>query len=125
MTAQAHDHSTQAAPAATGSARPRWLLPALVGGIVVGALVVFGVLSPSVVLYGGLIGGMLLMHAGGHGGHGSRTKPDPEDLSQRSHGSHPERSGSDEAPQDRASINSNRSESETQDHDQHSSHECH
>ena len=95
MTAHVHDHSTQAGPAATGSTRPRWLVPALVGGVVVGSLVVFGVLSPSVVLYGGLIGGMFLMHAGGHGGHGGHgggaahqghgggTASDAKDLSQR------------------------------------------
>lgn len=137
MTAQAHDHSTHAAPATTGSARPRWLVPALVV-VVVGSLVVFGVLSPSVVLYGGLIGGMVLMHAGGHGAHGGHGGPgggathqghdggtpsDAKDLSHRSHGSQPGQPGSDAAPQDRASSNPNGIE--TQDHDQHSSHGCH
>jgi hypothetical protein len=70
MTADAHDRSMQAGPATRGSARPRWLLPALIGSAVVGSLVVLGVLSLSAVLYGGLIGGMLLMHTGAHGGHG-------------------------------------------------------
>lgn len=56
--------------ASTAPGRPRWLLPGLVVGIVVGALVFTGVLAPSTVLYAGAIGGMLLMHLGGHGGHG-------------------------------------------------------
>lgn len=79
MTAHAHDPSTDLTPSedgsvhptrATGSTRPRWLLPALVGGIAVAALVVYGILPPSAVLYAGLFGGMFLMHRGGHGGHG-------------------------------------------------------
>lgn len=126
MTAQVHDHPAQAGPAARGSTRPRWLVPALVGGVVVGALVIFGVLSPSAVLYGGLIGGMLLMHAGGHGGHSGHAggaTSDTRDLSHGSHGSQPGRSGSDEAPRDDAPSNASRSE--TQNHDQHTSHGCH
>ena len=141
MTAHAHDHSTQAPSVATGSARPRWLVPALVGGVVVGALVVFGVLSPSVVLYGGLIGGMLLMHTGGHGGHGGHgggtgqgghgghggeaggPTSDDEDLSRRSPGSQLGPPNSDEGPDDPARNDPNGSE--THDHDQHSSHSCH
>jgi hypothetical protein len=129
MTAHAHDHSAQSAPTATRSARPRWLLPALVVGVVVGALVVFGVLSPSAVLYGGLIGGMLLMHAGGHGGHGGHgdhgggtgqgghgshggeaggSTSDAVNLSRRSLGSQPGPSGSGEGPDDRALNDPNR-----------------
>jgi hypothetical protein len=138
MTAHAHDHSTQAIPTATGSARPRWLIPALVGGAVVGALVVFGVLSPSVVLYGGLIGGMVLMHAGGHGGHGGGSgqgghgghgggpagpTSDDVNLSRRSPGSQPSPPGSGEGPSDRAPNDPNGSE--THDHDQRSSHSSH
>jgi hypothetical protein len=136
MTAHAQNHSTQAtqfAPSATGSARPRWLLPALVGVVVVGALVVFGVLSPSAALYGGLIGGMLLMHAGGHGGHGggsgqggqgghgggaSGRTSDPVDLSRRSLGSQSSPSTSGDGLDGRAPTNPNGSE--TNDHDQRS-----
>ena len=82
MTAHVHDSSTRrtdeadgAAPAvrANGSNRPRWLLPAIAGGLVVAVLVAYGVLSPSAVLYGGLFGGMLLMHVGGHGNHGGHA----------------------------------------------------
>ena len=142
MTAHAHDQSTQSAHTATGSARPRWLLPALVGGAVVGALVVFGVLSPSVVLYGGLLGGMVLMHAGGHGGHGGHgggggqgghgghgsaagggPASDGVNLSRRSPGSQPSPSTSSQGLDERAAnapIGS-----ETHDHDQRSSHTCH
>ena len=79
MTEHAHDPAAHAdsprpGPVAAGgtattASRPRWLLPGLVAGIVVGALVVAGVLSFSTVLYAGLLGGMLLMHLGGHGGH--------------------------------------------------------
>ncbi len=137
MTVHAYDHPTQAAPSATGSARPRWLLPALVGGVVVGALVVFGVLSPSAVLYGLLIGGMLLMHAGGHGGHGGGSgqrghgghgggaggpTSDDVNLSRRSPGSQANSSGSGEGLDDRAWNDPNGSETH---HDQRSSHSCH
>lgn len=86
MTVHAHDpaargESPRPAPAAvdaitTTSARPRWLLPGLAVAIIVGALVVAGVLSLSTVLYAGLLGGMLLMHLGGHGGHGGRATHD-------------------------------------------------
>lgn len=69
------DETAPVAPAATGSARPRWLMPALIGVAVVIALVAFGVLSPSAALFGGLFGGMLLMHLGGHRGHGGQGGP--------------------------------------------------
>ena len=79
MTVHAHDPAAQGehqspAPAAidaiaTTTARPRWLLPGLAVASIAGALVVAGVLSLSTVLYAGLLGGMLLMHLGGHGGH--------------------------------------------------------
>lgn len=55
--------------------RPRWLVPAVVGLVVVGALVITGVLELSTVLYAGAIGGMLVMHLGGHG-HGAATTGD-------------------------------------------------
>lgn len=80
MTTHAHDPSAHlahrvdgpppSAPSAPASARPRWLLPAIIVAIVALALVVFGIISPSTVVYAGLAGGMLLMHLGGHGGHG-------------------------------------------------------
>ena len=79
MTVHAHDpavHTDSARPGpadgatATTAARPRWLLPGLVIGVIVATLVVAGVLSFSTVLYAGLIGGMFVMHLGGHGGHG-------------------------------------------------------
>lgn len=141
MTAHTHDRSTQSFDPATGSARPRWLLPALVGGAVVVVLVVFGVLSPSVVLYGGLLGGMVLMHAGGHGGHGGHgggggqgghgghagaaggADPGNVDLSQPSPGAQLAPSGSAQSLDDRASDDSNGSE--THDHDQRNAHSCH
>lgn len=97
MTAHAHDPSTHLAhdrdgPAPTApaameqsvSTRPRWLVPALVAGIVIATLVAAGFLSLSTVLYAGLFGGMILMHVGGHGGHGghggraSREPAEPE-----------------------------------------------
>ena len=142
MTAHAHDQSTQYAAAATGSSRPRWLLPALVGAVIVSALVFFGVLSLSAVLYGGLLGGMVLMHAGGHGGHGGHgggsgqgghgghgsaagggPASDGVNLSRRSPGSQPSPSTSTQGLDERAAnapIGS-----ETHDHDQRSSHTCH
>lgn len=49
---------------------PRWLLPAAVAGVVVVVLLVSGVLSPTFLLYGGLLAGCGLMHLFGHGGHG-------------------------------------------------------
>lgn len=145
MTAHVHDPAAdgggthpEATPAARGPAispRPRWLLPGLLVMIVVGALVVAGVVSPSTVLYAGLFGGMILMHAGGHGhgGHGGHgggrdgsgvaTTNDAEDLRQRSPGSQPAQSGSSRGLDERASKNPMTSESK--DHDQHGSHGCH
>lgn len=70
-------------------ARPRWLMPGLVVGVVAVALVVSGVLSASTVLYAGLIGGMVLMHLGGHGGHGGHGRgsaPSVDDLRDPSSG---------------------------------------
>ena len=84
--------------------RPRWLVPGVVVAIIAAALVVLGVLPFSTVLYAGQFGGMLLMHAGGHGGHGGHA----------GHGG-----GHDaHAPTDRSG-------SETHDHDQQGSHGCH
>ncbi len=134
MTPQAQDHSRhtvdqRAAPRATA---PRWLLPGLTAAVVVAGLVLAGVVPLSAVLYIGLFGGMLLMHAGGHGGHGgggsARDReddmpPDSEDLSHRSHGAQPERSGSTAGLDDRATNDPKASE--TQDHDEHRSHGCH
>ena len=137
-TAHTPDNATQAVPAGRGSAWPRWLMPAVLGGIVVGALVIFGVLSLSVVLYGGLMGGMVLMHVGGHGGHGghagpggrerheghsSGTSSDAGDLSHGSYGSQPEQAGSAMRLEGRAERDPDANE--TTDHDQHSSHGCH
>ena len=145
MTAHAHGQATKSAPAATGSARPRWLLPAVIGSVVVGALVFSGVLPPSLVLYGGLIGGMLLMHTGGHGGHGGHgggtgqggqgghrghesaagdgPASNEVDLSRRSPGYQPGQSTSGKGLDERASNDPKGSE--THDHDQRSSHSCH
>ena len=135
MTAHVDDSSTHlthepdgAVPAArkVGSTRPRWLLPALVGGLVVAVLVAYGVLSPSAVLYGGLFGGMLLMHLGGHGGHGGHgggTSNRTEDLRRPSVGTLPDQTGSgagpDHAPADAPSG------SESEGHDERGSHGCH
>jgi hypothetical protein len=79
MTVHAHDPAVPADGArpeptgrATGTtaARPRWLVPGLAIGIIAATLVIAGVLPFSTVLYAGLIGGMFVMHLGGHGGHG-------------------------------------------------------
>lgn len=135
MKAHVHDSSTHlthdedgAVPArATGSTRPRWLLPAVVGGIGVAVLVAYGVLSPSAVLYGGLFGGMLLMHVGGHGGHGGHgshgTPTGTEDLRRHSVGSEPDRTGSGAEPDHASSHEPNGNEAH--DHDQRGSHGCH
>jgi len=144
MTAHAHDPSTHLTPSedgpmpaarAAGSTRPRWLLPALAGGIAVAALVVYGILPPSAVLYGGLFGGMLLMHRGGHGGHGggghgghggatptSTGKPDrPSDRP--SDGSRADRTDSDAGP-DRSPAN-DVTGTVTDDNNRRGSHGCH
>jgi hypothetical protein len=153
MTAHVHDPASptanpHAAAGADGGAtmsavRPRWLLPGLLIAIAAGGLVIAGVLSPSVVLYGGLFGGMILMHLGGHGGHGGHGGTDAEPgghggghaghavestsdtgtLSARSSG--PKAAGPDFEGKldDRASTG--RHGNETDDHDQHDSHGCH
>lgn len=117
----------------TPAARPRWLLPGVAGAIVVGGLVVAGVVSLSTVLYAGMLGGMLLMHAGGHGpgGHdgggdaehlGARP-PETTNLRQGSSGTQPRQAESAVGLDTRADDDLMRSE--TRDHDQHSSHGCH
>ena len=134
MSAQVHNHPVDDSdhhprafglePGPVRPARPRWLLPGLAAGIVAGGLVLAGVVSLSTVLYFGLFGGMLLMHAGhgGHGGqgnhagadthkdHGGGTTPDAEDLSHRSHRSQPDGSGSDQTREDHPSTTANSNE---------------
>lgn len=52
--------------------RRRWLIPALaIGGAIAAVLVISGLVSPAVLIYGGLLAGCGLMHLFGHGGHGS------------------------------------------------------
>ena len=149
MTAHVHDparhgggmrpEATPADGAATASSRPRWLLPGLLVATIVGGLVVVGVISFSTVLYAGLFGGMILMHAGGHGhgGHGGRVGGDAsrghslhgdgsdaaDDLSRRSSGAQPPDSDSANGLDRR--VVSIAATSETDDHDQHRSHACH
>ena len=142
MTAHAHpvpDVTTRRS-AAEPAPPPRWLIPALIGVPLVGALLAFGLLSPMALVYFGLFGGCLLMHfVGGHGGHGvhgggashdrsahagSETGVGEEDLSSRSSGSQPLGAPSsselgERAPDDISNTN------ETERHDQHSSHGCH
>ena len=145
MTAHVHDPATHGGPArnvarpgrrSDASTRPRWLLPAVLAAIVAGALVVAGVVSLSTVLYAGLFGGMILMHMGGHGhgGHGGggggdarRGGPAGEthdaSLSRRSSGAQEAETGWSEGPDERAADDV--TTSETNRHDQHSSHGCH
>jgi len=132
-----HPEATPAGGVSMTPSRPRWLLPGLLVAIVVGGLVVAGVVSLSTVLYVSLFGGMILMHAGGHGhgGHGGGGPAgrghslhgdgadDPDDLSRRSSGAQPGESGSTAGLDQRARDNS--ATSETDDHDQHRSHGCH
>jgi hypothetical protein len=138
MTAHVHgstsqgDAATDAARPGRGPAtltRPWWLLPGVVGALLVAGLVVAGIVSLSTVLYLGLFGGMMLMCMGGHGhsgqGHGAHgTGQDgDESLSQRSSGAQPSGSGSAAGLDRRASHDPTTSETER--HDQHSSHGCH
>lgn len=147
MTAHVHDPAahrpaTDVQPPGRAPAtpkRPRWLLPGIVGAVVVGALVVGGVIPLNAVLYAGLFGGMLLMHGGGHGhghggnvsaGHGAHGSPsgDPRDgdLSQRSSGPQAATSFSSTEPQDGAVDRSTAGETKHDDqHDQNRSHSCH
>lgn len=63
-----HDHNPASGHAGSEpGARPRWLIPGLLVTLVAGGLVAAGVVSLSAVLYAGLLGGMMLMHLGGHG----------------------------------------------------------
>lgn len=144
MTAHIHDpaahggHVSPVEPAAEPrretNTRPRWLMPAVVGGMAVGALVVAGVLPASLVFYAALFGGCALMHVFGHGGHGSHgggghaahggsASGDTGDLRERSLGSQAVRAVSTPGLDDRATttpmIN------ETTNDDQHRSHSCH
>lgn len=148
MTAHIHDPATHGdearLPRSAGvpsiaATRPRWLLPGILVALVAGGLVVAGVVSLSAVLYAGLFGGMILMHMGGHGhgGHGGAGHAggghaggghvdgadEPEDLSRRSSGAQPAEPGFAAGLDQRARDDS--TTSETEDHDQHSSHGCH
>ena len=64
-------HTNQSSAPAARRRRPRWLLPVLVTAVLAIALVIGGFVPASLVAYGFVVGGMVLMHAGGHGGHGS------------------------------------------------------
>ncbi len=120
----AQDDRIRRESGATAPVRPRWLLPGVLVVTVAAALVVAGVVSLSTVLSIGLFGGMILMHVGGHGGHGGHggDASRGEDLSRPSPGSQPGRSRSTSGL-DRAADDPKGSE--TQDHDQRSSHSCH
>ena len=79
MTTDVHDHSQQAAAvrvAPMGRSRPRWLIPGVIAVITGAGLVLAGVIPFSTAVSAGLIGGMLLMHLGGHGGHGADAADD-------------------------------------------------
>lgn len=107
------------------AARPPWLVPALAVGVAAVALVIAGVLSASMVLYAGLVGGMLLMHLGGHGAHGAhggRTAADADMLSEPSSGTQGLGPGSSRAPDDQALKHGNGNE---QDGDEPNVHGCH
>ena len=122
------DEATGASPAvrANGSTRPRWLLPALAGGLVVAVLFAFGVVSPSAVLYGGLFGGMLLMHFGGHGhhhGHGGGTTGGVGDVGRPVSGALSDQTGHDAGP-DHAPPDA-QSGSESEGNAERGSHGCH
>ena len=140
MTAHIHDPATHADggrphPAyidAPRSSRPRWLLPGLVIGLVLGGLVVAGAVPLSTVVYAGLFGGMILMHVGGHGhgSHGShdsasqdRAPSDRDDLSLRSPGSQPAEAVSARGLEERADRTPTRGENAND--DQHGPHGCH
>lgn len=96
MTTDVHDHSQQAAAvrvAPMGRSRPRWLVPGVLVVITGAGLVLAGVIPFSTAVSAGLIGGMLLMHLGGHGGHGGTTSAgetpvDEADKPARSGGCH-------------------------------------
>ena len=135
MTAHVHDQSSHPhaggdrSPGATTPAgrrsRPRWLVPGIAAAAIATALVAFGVVSLSSMLSVGLLGGMLLMHLGGHGGPGGHAGHGGQaaDLTRRSPGSQPDDPASGAGPDPGATTNADGSE--TKDHDQRSSHACH
>ena len=140
MTAQVHDPVTpggapRPGPAPMGAVSRRairrwWPLMALVAAAVVGVLVAAGVLSLSAVTYAGLIGGMFLMHAKGHGHgghgvdrHGSNTSPDPAELRRPSSGSQVTQAGFGAGLDERA-VNG-RIGGEADQDDSPTSHVCH
>lgn len=85
MTTDVHDHSQQAASvrvAPMARPRPRWLIPGLIAVITGAGLVMAGVIPFSTAVSAGLIGGMLLMHLGGHGGHGAGAATADDDKGQ-------------------------------------------
>ena len=72
------DQTHSDAHPATGR-RPRWLIPAVaIVGVIAAVLLVSGLVSPWLLIYGGALAGCGLMHLfghGGHGGHGGGTPP--------------------------------------------------
>lgn len=58
---------------------PRWLLPGVAIAIVTAGLVVAGIVPLSGAVYAAALGGMILMHLGGHGhgGHASQGHSEP------------------------------------------------
>ena len=141
MTAHVHDPAAHrggspahhsAGSASTTSVRPRWLLPGLLITFVAGGLIFLGILSLSTVLYAGVFGGMILMHAGGHGhgghvsaGHAAHSGETgrAEELSGGSSDTQPPRPGSVARLGERPTSDSTTSEIEHD--DQHSEHGCH
>ena len=133
-----HPHPMAAglrSPAAAAKPTPVWLWPALIGIPLVGALLVFGVITPTILLYAGLIGGCALMHVFGHGSHGGAghesqgagdddrpTDSRGADLSFRSSRSQSTDAGSTSKLDDRAS---NDTANETEHDDQYGRHGCH
>lgn len=66
-----HDEEAHVDQRTAAGTRRRWLIPALaVVGIVAAALLVTGLVAPSLLLYAGILAGCGLMHLFGHGAHG-------------------------------------------------------
>ena len=69
MTGHSQPLAASPGPRSATDERPRWLVLILLGVPVVGALLLFGFVSPATVLYAGLFGGMMLVCMRGHDRH--------------------------------------------------------
>ena len=127
-----HDHIPASGNPGRGSGtRSGWVMPGLLVTLAAGGLVAADVVSLSAVLYAGLLGGMMLMHLGGHGHafHGGGRSADSTGRSEDAVLSRRSFESQDQAPASRAGSEqraaNDTSTTESSDDGQHDAPGCH